>query len=591
MAYKHQKPNPSAMMDGYAAQFRAEQQATPPSAEKYAALFAADYGAFHRLLAELWQARDLEAILETGEVLRRHGELNRKYAPRYCAALLWAERFQDALDLLTAPATADPQSALHHWQMTRALAGVGRTAEAMDAAQRALALGPELQPAGLLQTLAEHEPLQARLDELSAWAPFARLIELKLRLGQKREPAQLLILAAERGAPASAQDRAGFFALVQRLAPWIAPQDLPRFVRSLRPLAQTAPALEEIDAVLSLLGAADRDAPPAHVEGPSPDDAGLLRSLALACAAGGRRKAALSRLCAWSPPRRTPEADVLAMARIVGEQILAETPLRLKPHGGQRRIINLTPFNNERLMLRIKLREMAPWVDHFVIVEAAETFTGRPKPLYFSQWKDEFADLEPKITHVVIDAFPSCISAAWAREFYQRDLPALALADLAGPEDLVLITDTDEVVRRAAIESFEGELARLHVDTFRYFLNHRQVVGEGRQKHYGSVVKARYLQRYGASYCRSQLARTDANAFIADAGWHFTSIADPEGIVDKVTSYSHQEHAHRDASYFHAMLEQIRHGGGEPGWARCEIDESFPAYIRDHQGELEARIL
>ena len=62
--------------------------------------------------------------------------------------------------------------------------------------------------------------------------------------------------------------------------------------------------------------------------------------------------------------------------------------------------------------------ETADWVDHFVVVEADQTFAGAPKPLCF---KDHEATLEvfgSKITHISV-AVPEDLNTHWARDSFR----------------------------------------------------------------------------------------------------------------------------------------------------------------------------
>ena len=45
---------------------------------------------------------------------------------------------------------------------------------------------------------------------------------------------------------------------------------------------------------------------------------------------------------------------------------------------------------------------MNPVVDRFVISEATETFSGNPKPLYYEENKEMFAEFADKIIHVAV---------------------------------------------------------------------------------------------------------------------------------------------------------------------------------------------
>ena len=73
---------------------------------------------------------------------------------------------------------------------------------------------------------------------------------------------------------------------------------------------------------------------------------------------------------------------------------------------------------------------------------------------------------------------------------------------------------------------------------------------------------------------------------IRDAGWHFTSIADLDGIAEKLRNTAHQEYASFAETRLAVRLAKIRAGKLEPGWERCELDERFPEYIRQRQSAL-----
>jgi hypothetical protein len=98
-------------------------------------------------------------------------------------------------------------------------------------------------------------------------------------------------------------------------------------------------------------------------------------------------------------------------------------------------IFDCFTFFNELDILEIRLNEMAPVVDRFVLVEASKTFQGADKPLYFNENKARFAPFLDKIEHVIVD-FPEdpslyrkASSQAWAREYFQRDQIAQGRTD------------------------------------------------------------------------------------------------------------------------------------------------------------------
>jgi hypothetical protein len=326
-----------------------------------------------------------------------------------------------------------------------------------------------------------------------------------------------------------------------------------------------------------------------QVETPDPERDHALHD-ALELEAAGSLDVAIERLGQLSAAYPLDATIRAALARCVGRSVLETVRPRLE-RKSTGRIVNLLPFYDEFTMFRMRLHEMADWVDHFVVIEAAKTFTGLDKPLFFQRRKAEFAAYADRISHVVVDSFPPCVSSAWGRDFFQRDMGAKALAELCGPDDLVLLTDADEIVDRRALEGFDGEFASLQMPTFKYFLNYRPAVGH--RKHAlrkSSIWRARYLEAFGSSYLRFYLAGDDLRTHvIPNAGWHFTSMMDATAVSRKVDSYAHQEQTKkhlRDEAHYRNLLERIRRGEFEDGWERCEIDGSYPSFVRDRRDEV-----
>src|SRR5690242_12465786 len=114
-------------------------------------------------------------------------------------------------------------------------------------------------------------------------------------------------------------------------------------------------------------------------------------------------------------------------------------------------IVDTFMMNNELDMLECRLHELENRVDHHVLVEAAYTHRGVPKPLTFQENKDKFSAWENRITHIIVPEFPepdpahTPREAAWAREHFQRDSAKSFLDDFCAPGDIVLISDLDEL--------------------------------------------------------------------------------------------------------------------------------------------------
>src|ERR1035437_8857546 len=105
-------------------------------------------------------------------------------------------------------------------------------------------------------------------------------------------------------------------------------------------------------------------------------------------------------------------------------------------------------FNNELDLLEYRFRLLDGHVDKFVVVEAARTFAGDPKPAFFAKNASRFADWPGKIRHVVAD-LPVEAPDVWAREGAQR-LALRKVVEDAPNDTLLVVGDVDEVPRPEA---------------------------------------------------------------------------------------------------------------------------------------------
>ena len=115
------------------------------------------------------------------------------------------------------------------------------------------------------------------------------------------------------------------------------------------------------------------------------------------------------------------------------------------------RIFDTFPFDGELDMLEFRLRETFDLVDHFVLVEAGETYRGTPKSFTFEENKGRFGWARAKIRHVRLEGLGSPLASPRERAAIQRNAIRLALRD-AAPDDIVLLLDVDEVPSRALLE-------------------------------------------------------------------------------------------------------------------------------------------
>lgn len=229
-------------------------------------------------------------------------------------------------------------------------------------------------------------------------------------------------------------------------------------------------------------------------------------------------------------------------------------------------------FFNELDILDIRLHEMAPVVDRFILVEARQTFQGAPKPLVFEENRAQFEKFADKIIHVVCDfpddvqaLYPRAESAHWAREYYQRDQIARGLAG-AKPDDLVIVSDVDEIIsadklRDALARRRPRELTVFEMAFYRYALN-RRMKGEVwdrprmlQVRDFTTAQDVRNLVYFASSFLK-KIGLWQAHArrrnrrrcgidcpirAVTDAGWHISSLGGWRDYREKLDAFAHVE--------------------------------------------------
>ena len=193
------------------------------------------------------------------------------------------------------------------------------------------------------------------------------------------------------------------------------------------------------------------------------------------------------------------------------------------------------PFmlNWELDMLECALFENYDRVHRFVVIEAPLTHQGRPKPLYYDENRARFAAYGDKIIHVVCDYLPTYeqVPDPWVRERMQRDAGMAAYMPQAEPDDIVIISDLDEIPSTAAFlqdpRPYLGgciDLRFATVDTP------------------GTPGVMQVLARAGAVASADQL-RQQREMFprYDRAGWHLSWLGGQDRIREKANCFAHLE--------------------------------------------------
>ena len=251
------------------------------------------------------------------------------------------------------------------------------------------------------------------------------------------------------------------------------------------------------------------------------------------------------------------------------------------------KIFDCVPFFSEFEVLRLRMAYLEDVVDRFVVVEAHQTHAGKPKPLHLSGAEGAELRRHPKLTARAVDLPVG--GSDWARDQFQRDSLGEALRELgAAPEDLVLISDVDEIPAVAALHKARDALAAAKQCTilafeqrmFYFRLNYELVwsrklpwigTAAARYEHVASVngvrttarnIRGRHAQGFDA---KARVLR------VPEGGWHFSYIGDDAALEQKLGAHEEHGRKRRDGGSIRELIAGRRslfpRGGLEEVWA------------------------
>ena len=220
-----------------------------------------------------------------------------------------------------------------------------------------------------------------------------------------------------------------------------------------------------------------------------------------------------------------------------------------------RTVIDAFVFNDEFDMLRVHLDEMYDVVDIFVIAESTTTFQGDTKPLHLTNsnlsWLENDPVLRSKIRIVVVDDMPTCNkTAAWECEFHQRNALARGFLRDVRDDDVVIISDVDEILRRDVATSLKFcnvPLPAVAQTSFYYYSAHWK---KRFLWNHPNIVSGQDVRRGMSIQQLRQGVKREANgqwvvrskSILENAGWHFSYFMKVNEIVRKIRSFSHTEY-------------------------------------------------
>lgn len=224
-------------------------------------------------------------------------------------------------------------------------------------------------------------------------------------------------------------------------------------------------------------------------------------------------------------------------------------------------ILDLTIGFNELDLFIIRFEELDNVVDRFILIEATHTHSGKPKPLYFSDWKNgvtthngmTFGDMIDvnKVDLYVWDnsGYPNDNAGAWLRENLQREL-LLQTVQNYSDDTLAMLSDMDEIPRASALQEWLHAVGESLVDsngvwrfaqTLSYlYMNTDAGIWNGTKIFPLSIPRASKSQKPMTDEIRYRPEHQIAGT-IYNGGWHFSSCGGLARVREKFDSYAHTE--------------------------------------------------
>ena len=258
-------------------------------------------------------------------------------------------------------------------------------------------------------------------------------------------------------------------------------------------------------------------------------------------------------------------------------------------------------FYNEFDLLEIRLQELWNTVDYFVISEASTTHRGNPKPFNLeSQW-DRFKQYASKIRYVRVQDMPDRSVNDLNKhnlEFHQRGAIDRGLFDKK-PEDLIIVSDCDEIPRAAAVEYVKNDPGNyerycLAHPIFYFKLNFVMTVPLTRQINIKATRGRAYVN---ANYERDSFNYIPGTVEIEHGGWHFCYFGDTNFAKTKIQSFAHSETDTPDVIE-NINVEEMIKGGYGLGWDKgverfnpVKVDGYYPRAVLENLEKYQQHIV
>lgn len=215
-------------------------------------------------------------------------------------------------------------------------------------------------------------------------------------------------------------------------------------------------------------------------------------------------------------------------ARLSDEQLCSLHNWSRRAAGDEPKVIDATILSVELDLLEIRLKELWPVVDIFVVLEADRTFHGKSKPLILEQNIERFAWAKAKLKNFSYRGLTELNygDSPFKNEDRLRKAMNKIVAQLAEPGDLILVSDVDEIPRQSTLALFRkctGFPPVLHLALKTYFYSFEFFYSF--DDSWRAMVVVYSLGKFKYDHAKmSEFILADAGEFCSMASLHFNLI-------------------------------------------------------------------
>ncbi|KAK2759596.1 glycosyl transferase family 17 protein [Colletotrichum kahawae] len=261
----------------------------------------------------------------------------------------------------------------------------------------------------------------------------------------------------------------------------------------------------------------------------------------------------------------------------------------------KRKIYDLLLVNTEIEMLELRLGQMAPYVDYFVILESDKTFTDHPKPLYVKDNWDLFKPWHDKMIVRTMDLEAMKDGSTWDREklsrnaMYEQVIPGLTGEQAASEDDILLVSDVDEIPKPEVLRALRNcEVpTRVTIHSKIYYYSYQWLSRNDWNHPQATLFR-------GKDTVLPDDLRSNANDHhFNQGGWHCSyCFSTTEEMAQKINSFSHSEFnkpEFKDPQWI-VKVARLGHdifGRGDSNFDRIEVNHDIPDYIKRYPDKFK----